>query len=296
MFMECFNFNCKLSEGPVYDDIDNSLLWVDIIKSNVHRLYLEDLRHEEFSIPNESVSCIYLIEGETNLIYIAAKRGIGLFDFNANKFTYVIYYPVSDSKLRSNDGILDPKSRSILIGLMGNFDHGPINEGKLYKINLQDKSFQTLESNVLISNGINFTKDHKNLYWTSSLEFKIYKFDYDLQTNSISNKVEFIDIKKFFPEFDSPEPDGFTITDNNEILTAVWSTNSIAHFDSNGELIKIYKFPVNKISSVCFGGLNYDDIFVTSAFDEDEGGSIYKFKIKGLRGFQRPKLKSLITL
>jgi sugar lactone lactonase YvrE len=304
------NFNGRLSEGPTYNPSNNTLLWVDIIGGKIHRVVVdkEDSTHEEIAIPNEAIGVIYLVENHDDLIYVGAKSGIASFDFKTREFKYVIKYPESDSKLRSNDGNVDPLGRSIYAGLMGHFDVGPIKDGKLYKIDATTGAFQIVVPEVLIPNGINWSKDGKTLYWTSSLEHTIYKFDYDLESNQVSNKRPHIFIKDSYNDFESPEPDGFALTESNHIFTAVWGTNSVAHYDENGKLVEVFTLPAERISAVSFGGVNLDEIFVTSANlnledesklgenPEDLGGSLFRFKVEGQKGVLRPKLKSLIKI
>ena len=61
-----------------------------------------------------------------------------------------------------------------------------------------------------------------------------------------------------------------------------------------GEELQIVKFPARRITSCCFGGPNYDELFVTSAAagaDDDElkqyplSGSLFRVTGLGVKGY-----------
>lgn len=310
------NYRGRLSEGPTYNPNNNTLLWVDIIAGELHRVFLSNTNsieytneellktqesHEVFLGADEYFGVVYLTNND-DIVLIGGKRGISEYNFQTKNFKYKFKYDDNDDKLRSNDGNIDPNG-NIWQGLMGSFEYGPINEGKLIKIT-PDGTITNEVSNVLIPNGINWSKDGKTLYWTSSLEFIIYKFDFDLEKSTISNKQPHIKIKEFLPDFESPEPDGFAISESGDIYTAVFSTSLVLHFNNKGELVEQFKFPAKRITSVAFGGVDKDELFITSANlhlddetkldenPEDLGGAIFRIKLgNGVKGVLKPSFK-----
>jgi sugar lactone lactonase YvrE len=306
------NYGGRLSEGPTYNPSNNTLLWVDIINGKFHRVTLPNTSadeytseeqqqveesHEEFTIPGESIGVIYLTTDD-DILYLGGKSGIAEYKFSTGSFKYKWYYP-NGEKLRSNDGNVDPQG-NIWQGVMGSFENGPIPEGCLLKIDTKSDEIKTVIPEVLISNGINWSQDGNSMFWTSSLDLTIYRFDY--RDGEISNKQEFIKIKDFYPDVESPEPDGHTLTESGDLFTAVWSTGTIAQFNSKGELIKKFELPALRTSACSFGGVNMDELFVTTAHLNledpnkldtnavDFGGSIFRIKVKGQKGLLRPKL------
>lgn len=313
------NYKGRLSEGPTYNPSNHTLLWVDIIAGKIHRVHLLDgikgdnytpeeinqveNSHEEYIVPNESIGVIYLVEGNDDLIYVGAQFGIATYQFSTQKFEYVLKYPQGDENLRSNDGNVDPSGKYIFAGLMGNFEHGPIDNGKLYKIDLASKDVKIQVPNAKIPNGINWSKDGKTVYWTSSLDHTIYKFDYDTETAELKNQTPHIKISDFM----EGEPDGHALTDDGHIFTAVWGANAVVHFDEQGQLVEQYKLPANQVSAVAFAsstkGGPLDEVYVTTANknledpdrldenSEDLGGAIFRIKLKGQKGLLRNSLK-----
>lgn len=253
--------------------------------------------HERFDIPGEYIGVIYLTEND-DVVYLGGKSGIAKFSISSRSFEYKWLYP-NGSKLRSNDGNVDPEG-NIWQGVMGSFEYGPIDEGCLLKINTTTDEISTPVPNVLISNGINWSKDGKTVYWINSLDFTMYKFDYS--KGKITNKRAFISMTEHYPELESPEPDGFTMTESGDLFVAVWSSGSVAHFNSQGELLNKFIIPAQRVSACGFGGANLDELFITTANlkldevskldenPEDFGGAIFRIKVPGQRGLMRPKL------
>ncbi|KAK6203461.1 Gluconolactonase putatively [Scheffersomyces amazonensis] len=299
----------RLTEGITYDGRTNKLLWVDIIVGEVHRVDLDSpsSSHEvlKWGSEEESIGAIALTSNP-DIVLVCGKYGVAKGDFQHKSIEYFLKYPVTESeskRLRSNDGIIDPWG-NLWIGLMNDFPitkaEGVKPEGYLYRINYKDLTVDTMLDKTLIANGLAFSEDGKTLYWTDSLTFTIWKFDYDYKTNSLTNKRSHVNIKNVFPEFESPEPDGLTMTKNEEIFSAVFSTNSVIHVNNQGELLEKFEIPAEKITCVISGGKNNDELYVTTGHIElldstatisaedlqgDLGGFLFKIKLpKSING------------
>ncbi|KAK6464158.1 Gluconolactonase putatively [Scheffersomyces coipomensis] len=303
----------RLTEGITYNPKNNTLLWVDIIAGEVHRVVLNDepfKTHEflKWESPEESIGAITLTS-DNDIILICGKYGVAKGNFKTrDPIEYFLKYPLQSKdealRLRSNDGIIDPWG-NLWIGLMNDFNittkEGVKPEGYLYKINYEDLSIETMIDKTLISNGLAFSEDGKTFYWTDSLTFTIWKFDYDYKTNTLSNKSSHVAIKSdIFPEFESPEPDGLTMTKNEEIYSAVFSTNSVIHVNKQGELLDKIEIPAQKLTCVISGGKDNDELFITTGHKDlldkdaiidakdvsgDLGGFLFKVKLdKSING------------
>ncbi|ODQ77697.1 hypothetical protein BABINDRAFT_10024 [Babjeviella inositovora NRRL Y-12698] len=296
------NFRGRLSEGVTYNPANNTLLWVDIIAGEVHRVKLlegddytpEQLTtvaatHEVVKVP-DSVGVIGLTKDKD--VYIAGCQfGYGFVSFVTGEFVYRKRYANALATLRSNDGTVDPQG-NFWVGTMSDFSVGSVKpEGSLYRINTNG-SIDEVFSECLIPNGMAFSGS--TLTWIDSLTFTIWKFDYNLETGEVSNKRPHIEIKKVLPDLNSPEPDGMTMLPDGSIYVAVWSSSRVLHFDPEGKLVTEFVFPAERISCVTFGGTSGDEMFVTTANQhlddvtrldevEDFGGSIFRVKVPGVK-------------
>ncbi|CAK9440974.1 uncharacterized protein LODBEIA_P48430 [Lodderomyces beijingensis] len=268
------DYRGRLAEGATYDARNNTLLWVDIIVGEVHRVYLADLnKHEvlKWSEPKESIGFIGLTKNP-DVVLVCGKSGLAKGDFASNTIEYFFMYPLSareKERLRSNDGIIDPWGH-LWIGLMTDFDvsaaeGGVKPEGKLLRITSDLQQVDVMLSNTLISNGLAFCNKGTKFYWTDSMDFTIWKFEYNHERNELSNKTVFLDTRTIFPGVDDAEPDGMVRTATGEIYAAVFNTGTIVHVDKQGNLIEKIHVPAAKTTCVTIGGQGGNELFITTA-------------------------------
>lgn len=276
------SYRGQLTEGVTYNPSNDTLLWVDIINAEVHRVGLgpnPGLAHEvlRFDDPVESVGAIGLTSDD-NVIIVCCKYGVAKGNFKTGSIDYIVQFdhsPLQRQRLRSNDGIIDPWGH-LWIGVMTDFPYtrsegGVVNpEGKLYRINCHDLTIDEMVSSSFISNGLNFSADGKTFYWTDSLTYTIWQFDYDYMSNRLDNKRPFIEFKALFPEEDSPEPDGLTIDKNDEIYSAVFHTGQVLHFDRHGQVVERFHLPALRPTCVTIGGKNNNELFITSCHERGQ--------------------------
>lgn len=244
---------------------------MDIIQAEVHRIWLSDNnRHDvvKMHTEGESIGAIALTSDE-NVLLVCAKYGVAKGDFLSGKVEYILRYPHTEAqktRLRSNDGIVDPWGH-LWIGVMNDFPitakEGVKPEGRLYRINSQDLSIETMVSDTYILNGLNFSADGKRFFWTDSLTFTVWQYDYDYATNTLSNKRPLVDARTLFPDVASPEPDGFAISTDDDIFTAVFGTGQVVQV-SESRAENRWKVPAERVTCVAIGGKDDNDLFVTT--------------------------------
>jgi len=105
-----------------------------------------------------------------------------------------------------------------------------------------------------------FAPDFKTFYWTCSTTKRIYAFDYDRVTGALSGERVLYQATD-----DEGIPDGMTVDRSGHIWSARWDGHSLVHHAPDGTVIERIKFPVAKVSSVCFGGAELDQFFLTTA-------------------------------
>lgn len=280
-----------LTEGVTYNRSNNTLLWVDIIQAEVHRVVLNDppTNHQTIKLEasEESIGAIGLTQDD-DVIIICAKYGVAKGNFSTGDISYFLKYP-ENKRLRSNDGTIDPWG-NLWIGRMTDFPEGDVQpEGKLYHINSKDLTITDMLPNeeLFIPNGLAFNGN--KFYWTDSLRFTIWSFDYDHVTNKLSNRQVHSKTKELFPGANSPEPDGFSMTNDAHIYGAVFSTSTVVHLDDTGKLIEKFEFPSSRITCTAIGGENDDELYVTTCNENlkgevnhggtDLGGHLFRVKL-----------------
>jgi len=155
--------------------------------------------------------------------------------------------------------------------------------GRLYRLD-PDRKLTLLLEGISCSNGMGLTPDHKQLYYTDTWAYTIYRFDYDVNTGAITNQKPFIVTPK-----ELGGPDGMTVDAQGYIWSAHWDGGILMRFAPDGKEERRIPFPAKKVSSVIFGGDDYTDMYVTTAGGDKKdtdgalAGSLFRLRL-GIRG------------
>jgi sugar lactone lactonase YvrE len=117
-----------------------------------------------------------------------------------------------------------------------------------------------METGLTTSNGLGWSPDGASFYLTDSHVREIYVYRFDARSGQISDRRVLINLSG-----DAPEPDGLTIDRRGHIWTALWDGWTIVHFDDNGREIERICLPVQRPTSLAFGGPKLTDLYLTSA-------------------------------
>ena len=256
-----------VGEGPIWHALDKLLYWVDIVRSQIFWYNPINHSHGLFFQGSENIGGLTIQEDGALLLFMEEGR-IGI--LKNGKDLSIISDRISTEKgNRFNDVVADPVGR-VLCGTMALNSSGNTEPpGTLYSFDL-DRKLTPLIKGVTIPNGMGFSLDQKTLYYTETLDYKIYQFDYDLSTGQISNRKTFVE----FGEGDGM-PDGMTVDSEGFIWSASAGGSKLMRFNLAGEEVHTIEFPAKKVTSVAFGGSNMTDMFVTSigGDDRDKNGS-----------------------
>ena len=66
-------------------------------------------------------------------------------------------------------------------------------------------------------------------------------------------------------------PDGMTVDSDGCVWSAFWNGGRIVQYGPDGTERRRISFPARKVSSVTFGGPDYDTMYVTTALGPGEG-------------------------
>jgi sugar lactone lactonase YvrE len=154
-----------------------------------------------------------------------------------------------------------------------------------------DLSLHRMIEGVSIPNGISWTEDNKTMYFADSPTKSVFKYDYDLETGSISNRRVF-----FHVEDEDGVPDGHVPDEEGCIWQAIHGLGKVIRISPQGEAIAEVKLPTRCVTCPGFVG---EDLFVTSAEEEDPDrfpdstkyqGSIFRIHV-GVKGRSPHKFK-----
>lgn len=278
-----------IGEGPVWEEPEQMLLFVDIIGQKIHRWspatnQIQSVETGDtvgFAVPRASGGYVAGVGRRFVAVDWSTQTTTSLAEIDEDKLTN-----------RLNDGKVDPIGR-LLAGTMGAEERPGVcqkQQGSLFSLN-SDLKVTKHFNRVDISNGLDWSLDQRTFYYIDSLSLNVYAFNYDINTGNISNRRVV-----YHMEVEEGLPDGMTLDADGRLWVACFNGGRVIHIDpTTGVRLQTVSLPVPMITSCCFGGLDYADLYVTSGslgLDQSErrqqplaGGT---FRVTGLGVKGRP--------
>ncbi|MDN3493526.1 SMP-30/gluconolactonase/LRE family protein [Winogradskyella bathintestinalis] len=248
-----FDIKPEHGEGPIWDPIEKKFYCVDLLRGSYYKVDWETGVSEEFSVGQE-LGVMALCEN--GKIVVGVRDGFGFFDEPLKKLELIENSPEIEVKeRRMNDGAIDPKGR-FFAGTMEYDGANPT--GKLYCLH-QDMSWNCLEENIYITNGMGWSPDKKTYYMIDTFRNLMYAYDYDIETGNISNRRLHIQWEK------DEYPDGMCVDADGGFWVAMWLGSKVSHFDANGIWVKDIEVPVLHTTSCCFAGDDLKTLVITTS-------------------------------
>ncbi len=242
----------ELGEGPLWCPRDQVLYWVDCTAKTLYRLNPATRAVEAWRLSAYPGAVALREQGG---LLIALRTGLAFFDLSTGKETHLPTGPIDFSKERFNDGKVDRRGR-LWVGTIDRQMRNP--EGSLYRIDA-DLSITRIDSGVTASNGIAWSPDHRTMYNCDSLPGLVYAYDFDIDSGTVSNKRVLIDMAK-----GPGRPDGCTVDAQGMIWIAEPDAWRIGCYDPRGNLLRFIDLPVQRPSSVIFGGSHLDTLYIAT--------------------------------
>ena len=249
--------NAKLGEGPVWDQRQQKLYWVDIEGCALH-VYDPATRADRAINVGQYIGSV-AVRAQGGLV-AALKSGFAVFDPATETFT-----PIADAEAhlpgnRFNDGKCDPAGRFWAGSLFLDEDHG-LGKGNLYCL-YPDHRVQLKAPGVSISNGLAWSADAQTMYYIDTVAECVVAYDFDNATGDIANPRRVIEVNGKEQGY----PDGMTIDAEGMLWIAHWDGGKVRRWNPNtGAVIGEIMLPVSRPTSCVFGGKDFDTLYITSA-------------------------------
>jgi len=275
------NYHCRIGENPLWDDRRRRLLWTDIPAGRLYRYDPVNGFHEPFH--QGEVVGGFTLQQDGSLLLFGADRIVLLSESGSCR---TVASDIDEDMQRFNDVIAAPGGQ-VLAGTIGKTNQS----GGLYRVGL-DGAATCLFKGTGCSNGMGFSPDRRRFYWTDTTSRTIFEFDFDEAACELSGRRAFVTLdpsEKF--------PDGMTVDRDGFVWSARWDGYSIGRYTPDGKLVETIELPVAKVSSLTFGGLGLDDIYVTTAGGsqgaDTPDGTLYRFRT-GAAGL--PEFRSSVAI
>src|SRR5579862_237718 len=209
----------ELGESAFWDAGRESLVWVDILRGEVHEL--NGRAHRVHSLPTH-VGVAAPRQGGGWVL--AVREGFAAFD--PDGAGYRMLAGVDAPGTRMNDGNVDPRGRFFAGSMLDSEEPGG---GRVYRLDV-DLSVGVILEPVDISNGIDWSPDGRTVYFSDSgPERAVAAFDFDLDTGAWTNRRELARLSER-----EGYPDGLTVDRGGCVWIAVWGGSQVRRYTPGG--------------------------------------------------------------
>jgi sugar lactone lactonase YvrE len=186
---------------------------------------------------------------------------------------------------RLDDNKCDAYNR-LWIGTMSITADAP--EGALYRVNA-DLTYEKMDDPFIVPNGIAWNKNNTAMYVVDSMTKKIFRYNFNLEKGTISNKKVLIDTAD-----EQGFPDGMAIDEYDNLWVAFWQGQMVIQYDTKtGKVLSRITTPTVIPSSCCFGDKDLSTLYITSSRKYDTEENIEKFPNAGGLFSFKPGIKGM---
>lgn len=181
-----------------------------------------------------------------------------------------------------NDLTTDAAGRVYVGSLRSNaFDSGPRVPGECWRIDGEGRAVEVYRG-IEFANGIGFSPDGRTLYHSNYSEAHVLAHDIAADGMAVNRRV--------FARMPRGNPDGLAVDETGAVWVALGSGGAVARFSPNGDVVSILDVPSPFVTSLCFGGSDRRDLYVTTlenGEDPARKGTIFRTRSE-VRGLVAP--------
>ena len=276
---------CQVGEGPVWDEAEQALYYIDILARRVFRWDPATGDHRSWEVP-DIVGSMALREGGGAVV--ALGSGVFTLDFETGAVEPHALLDPPDPELQLADGKVDRRGRFVF-----GTSHRAMKEPRGGLWSLEEGRLTQLDGDVFLGNGPCWSPDDRTFYHADSIRHTIYAYDYDIETGRASNRRAFFDCEKW-----GPIPDGATVDAEGNVWTAICEGGVVLCLSPSGEVLREIEFPTRIPASVMFFGSELDRLFVPTIDPSFLGrepapddGACFVIDGLGVRGLPEPRYR-----
>jgi sugar lactone lactonase YvrE len=276
----------RLGETPIWSPEKNVLYWVDW--GGLPSCCFEPATGNFNSFP-VNLPVTALARRSSGGMIAVAQNGVYAWDPITNAYS-ILVGPPNPEKLEIcyNDCAVDRQGRLLLSTVNMEDPFAP--EGSLYRLD-PDGSLHELDGGYATANGIGVSPDGKTVYVADQRHRQIIVLDYNPFTGETSNRKVFARLTE-----QDGMPDGLIVDAEGYIWNGHWGGWKLTRYAPDGSIERQIRFPVEHVISCAFGGINLDELFVTTSswgFGDEErkkqpwGGDLFTV-MTGVKGLVEP--------
>jgi sugar lactone lactonase YvrE len=241
-----------LAESLVWDpDDDGDMLWCDIIEGTLHRSpeIGNAFGMQDGKARLESPLASFFPAADGGHVVSLGDRIVRI-DDAGNQTSELAKITHAVDGMRLNEGKVDPFGRWVT----GSLDPSGQSHGVIYAIE-PDGRVQVLVRGIGTSNGFEWSRDGKTMYFSDTDVQTIYRADYSRE-QELSN-IEVVTV--------GHSHDGATMDADGYLWTAIYGEGRVMRVSPEGKEDVSIALPAPNVTSVAFGGADMSVLYVASA-------------------------------
>jgi sugar lactone lactonase YvrE len=240
-----------LGEGPVWDPRDQTLLWTDIARGEVHRLS-PDTGTDTATAYGQPVGAVAWRRGGG--LVLATRDGFRIVSDSGAEQVVPVQADQPDQQM--NDGKCDRRGR--FWAGTSSVSRRP-GASALYRLG-PDRRVETVLTGVSMSNGLGWSPDDRLFYYVDSATQRVDAFQVDPDSGELRGRRPLVHVPRSLGI-----PDGLTVDADGCVWLALWGAGAVHRYTPAGRLDGVLRVPASQVTSCAFGGPGLRDLYVTSA-------------------------------
>jgi sugar lactone lactonase YvrE len=257
-------------EGPVWDPVSGTLLFVDMLAGSVLRLADGEVSRHHIG------SVAAALRPRRGGGFVAAGERVFLMLDDQLRPHGAPIPAFDDDSIRMNDGGTDPQGRFYCGTMAYSEKEGA---GTLYRLD-HDHTVTPVLTGVTISNGIRWTADGSRVLYNDTPTGRVDVFDFDGDTGEFRDRRPFATMAE-----GSGMPDGLAIDVEDGVWVAKWGGSRVEHYDATGRLVESLRLPVSQVTACAFGDDDRRTLYITTSREgkehgeEPEAGAVFRARV-----------------
>jgi L-arabinonolactonase len=276
-----------LGEAPQWNPREQRLYWVDSFAPAIRRLHPASGVVESFLLPAHVGSFVFADDG---CLVAGTRAGFVRVQLDAGvaHVTPLADPLARDRRLMLNDGKCDRRGRYWCASVHSDFLG---RQAELFRLD-PDLAVHRIDGDFIIGNGIAISPDDRRFYLADSRDETVWVYDFDLEAGRLSGKRRFFSTAAI-----EGRVDGATCDTEGNYWCALVHGAAVACISPAGEMIERIAVPAKHPTMVAFGGVDLDQLYVTSATallaPEERArwplaGALFRIDGLGARGLPEP--------
>lgn len=258
----------ELGESPFWHPHEQMLYWVDIPAKKILRSNVFMGTVQSWAMPMEP-GCI--APARSGGLVMALRDGIYRARDWGGELERLVQSSHDTRTTRFNDGKCDAQGR-FWAGTM--YEPRDARQAELYSVDCRDGREPVVECkarDATVANGLAWAPDGKTLYWADTPGHIIHAWDWDAASNAMSGQRVFQQFPlkpkgwQYGMSGYGGRPDGAAVDVQGNYFVAMFEGRRLLKLAPTGELLAEIPTPVQCPTMPCFGGDDWQTLYLTTA-------------------------------